>query len=71
MVHLAHQLALESDKVTADMVEVTEFPHLGQRYGVMGVPKTVANGQSAADGGMPEATFLEQVLRAAGLSADA
>ena len=52
--------------ITADMVETTEFPHLSQRYGVMGVPKTVANGQSAADGAVPEAQFLEQVLSVAG-----
>jgi predicted DsbA family dithiol-disulfide isomerase len=67
VVHLAHQFALESDKVVADMVEVTEFPHLGQRYGVRGVPKTVVNEQSAAEGAMPEAQFLERVLAMAGI----
>ncbi|MFB0517106.1 MAG: thioredoxin family protein [Candidatus Neomarinimicrobiota bacterium] len=71
VVHLAHQFALESDKVVADMVEVIEFPHLGQRYGVMGVPKTVANEQSAAEGALPEAQFLERVLMAAGKGARA
>jgi len=35
---LAHQLAIESDLITADMVEVTEFPYLGQKYQVMGRP---------------------------------
>jgi hypothetical protein len=31
-VRLAQQLAIESDLITADLVEVTEFPHLAQRY---------------------------------------
>ena len=62
---LAHQFALENDKITADMVEATEFPHLVQRYGVMGVPKTVANDQDAAEGALPELNFLERVLQAA------
>ena len=40
---LAHQLAIESDLVTADMVESSEFPHLANKYSVMAVPKTVVN----------------------------
>jgi len=63
---LAHQFAMENDKITADMVEATEFPHLVQRYGVMGVPKTVANDQDAAEGALPELNFLERVLQASG-----
>ncbi len=65
-VRLAHQFAMESDRVTADMVEAGEFPELSLRYNVSGVPKTVANERSAAEGMMPEAAFLEQVLAAAG-----
>ncbi|OQX84397.1 MAG: glutaredoxin [Candidatus Latescibacteria bacterium 4484_7] len=61
-VALAHQFAIESDKVTADMVEAIEFPHLSQRYQVMGVPKTIANEKSAAEGALPEAHFLQKVL---------
>jgi predicted DsbA family dithiol-disulfide isomerase len=65
VVHLAHQFAMESDKVKADMVEITEFPHLAQRYGVRGVPKTVANEQNAAEGAMQEGMFLERIFAAA------
>ena len=64
-VHLAHQFAMESDLVTADMVEATEFPELSQRYGVMGVPKTIANDRTAAEGALPESHFLDHVLQAA------
>ncbi|MCB0304967.1 MAG: thioredoxin family protein [Calditrichaeota bacterium] len=59
---LAHQFAMENDLITADMVEVTEFPHLAQRYGVRGVPKTVANEVSVAEGALPETHLLNNLL---------
>ena len=62
---LAHQLAFASDKVTADMVEVSEFPHLGQRYNVMGVPRTVINEDIFIEGAAPEAMLLEKLKAAA------
>jgi glutaredoxin-like protein len=65
---MAHQLALASDKVTADMVEVTEFPHLGQRYNVMGVPRTVINEETYIEGAVPEAMLLEKLKTAVGLA---
>lgn len=43
------------------MVELTEFPHLAQRYQVMGVPKTVMNETQSFDGAMPEAVVVEMV----------
>ncbi len=63
-VSLAHQFAFESELVTADMVEAIEFPHLSQRYQVMGVPRTIANEKVAAEGALPEAHFLESILSA-------
>ncbi len=62
---LAHMLAYASDKVTADMVEVTEFPHLGQRYNVMGVPRTVINDDTFIEGAAPEMMLLEKLKAAA------
>lgn len=62
---LAHMLAFASDKVTADMVEVTEFPHLGQRYNVMGVPRTVINDDTYIEGAAPEHMLLEKLKAAA------
>jgi hypothetical protein len=59
---LAHQFALESENVVADMVEVTELPDLGNRYNVAGVPQTVVSEQAAAEGAMPEDHFLERAL---------
>ena len=67
-VALAHRLALASDKVRADMVEVTEFPHLGQRYQVMGVPRTVINEHTSLEVAAPEAMLLQKLKDAVALS---
>lgn len=61
---LAQQLAIESDLVTADLVEVTEFPHLAQRYQVRAVPRTIVNETAAIEGALPEAQFVEAVIAA-------
>ncbi|NOZ30012.1 MAG: glutaredoxin [Chloroflexi bacterium] len=63
-VRLAHQLALESDLITADMVEAIEFPHLANKYQVMGVPRTVINEDYHLEGAVPEPMLLERVLQA-------
>lgn len=59
---LAHQLAIESDLITADMVEATEFPDLVQRYAVRGVPKTVINGATFIEGSLPESDYVDQIM---------
>jgi glutaredoxin-like protein len=65
-VRLGHQFALASNKITSDMIESTEFPHLAHKYNVSGVPKTIINETISIDGAVPEAVFLENVLKAAG-----
>lgn len=64
-VTLAHNLAYVSNKITADMVEVTEFPHLGNRYQVMGVPRTVIGEEVYVEGAVPERMLLEKLKAAA------
>ena len=64
-VRMGHELALASARVTADMVMVTEFPHLVQRYGVMAVPKIVVNETRSFEGALSEEMFVEQVVNAA------
>lgn len=61
---LAHQMALESELVTADMVEATEFPHLSMKYSVMGVPRTVINETVHMEGAAPEPMLLAKVQEA-------
>jgi glutaredoxin-like protein len=66
MVRMAHKLALMSDLIKADMVASTEFPHLANKYSVLGVPKTIVNdGAVEIDGALPEPAFVQQVMRAA------
>lgn len=57
-------MAMENPLITADVVEVAEFPHLGQRYQVMGVPKTVFNDTVSVEGAVPEAQFVAKLLTA-------
>jgi len=57
-------MAVESDYVTAEMVEATEFPQLAIDYQVRGVPRTVINESRFVDGMVPEPVMLQQVLAA-------
>jgi len=59
---LAHQFAMESDLVRADMIDASEFLHLAQKYSVMGVPKTVINEKTEFVGAVPEELFVQQVM---------
>jgi glutaredoxin-like protein len=63
-VRLAHRLAIESDFIWADMVESNEFVPLAQKYGVMGVPKTIINERQEIGGVVPEDLLVLHVLNA-------
>jgi len=63
-VRLGHQFAIVTPRIKSDMVEATEFPHLIQKYNVVGVPKTIINETHAIEGAIPEEMFLEQILKA-------
>ena len=65
-VRLAHMLAMESDLITADMVEAIEFPHLANKYAVYGVPRTVINEKVHQEGAVPEPMLLAKLLEAIG-----
>ncbi len=56
-------MALESDLVTADMVEATEFPHLVNKYQVRGVPRTVVNETIHFEGALPEAQLVAELKK--------
>jgi glutaredoxin-like protein len=64
-VHLAHQMAMASDKIQADMVEAIEFPHLSNKYNVMGVPRTVINETGFVEGAVPEVALLMKLMQTA------
>jgi len=62
---LAHQMALESPMVEAEMVEAMEFPDLSNRFGVSGVPQTTINyGAGTVLGAVPEDHLLSEIRRA-------
>ena len=70
---LAHAVAIENPRITADVIEVQEFPALTQMYNVRGVPKTVMGTPSPLAGVLPqiqfvgavgETEFVEKVLEA-------
>ncbi len=61
---LGFNLAVASDLVTADMVEATEFPHLSNKYGVMGVPRSVINEGYHIEGAAPEPMVLDKIREA-------
>jgi glutaredoxin-like protein len=58
---LAHRMAMESDKIKADMVEASEFPHLSNKYNVMGVPRTIINEDHVIEGAAPEPTIIKKI----------
>ena len=57
-------MAIENEHVIADVVEVTEFPHLAQRYSIRGVPKTVINENVEFIGNVEESQFMQHLQRA-------
>jgi predicted DsbA family dithiol-disulfide isomerase len=61
---LAHKLAIENEHITADVVEVSEFIDMAQRYQVQGVPKIVVNDRIEMVGAYPEPRFMQEVLKA-------
>ena len=61
---MAHKLAIENEHITADVIEVSEFIDMAQRYRVQGVPKTVINDRIEVVGAVPEPRFIQEVLKA-------
>jgi len=64
-VRLAFKFAIESDKITADGIEVTGYPDLARKYNVSSVPKTVVGETHEFVGAGPEAMLLKHVQEAA------
>jgi glutaredoxin-like protein len=66
-VRLAHRFAIESELVRSDMIESIEFPHLANKYGVYGVPRTVINETVHQEGAVPEPMMLAKLAEALGM----
>ena len=59
---IAHKLAVESDMISADVIDAGEFPTLAQKYSVIGVPKIVINETVEFVGAFNEDLFAEHVV---------
>lgn len=57
-------MAVESEHITADVIEANEFPDLSNAFQVSGVPKIVINDRIELLGSQREARFLQAVLEA-------
>ena len=57
---------MESGRITAQIVEASEYPDLVRKYRVSGVPKTVANDTVEILGARDEETFIRTAIGAAG-----
>lgn len=53
---------MESEHITADCIEATEFPDLVSQYRVYAVPKTVINQTQTFEGALPESHFLDAIM---------
>ena len=71
LARLAYAMALESPRVTADVVELQGFPELAGIYRVLGVPKTIINDSVQFTGAVSEDELLQRVLQAVGLVEEA
>ncbi len=67
-VRMAHMMAMESELVTGDMIEASEFPQLANKYFVSAVPKVIINEEVEFEGALPEKNYLEKVFEAEGLA---
>ena len=61
---LAHDMALASPNVVADMVDASTYMELAGHYRVMGVPVTYVDGSLSQVGAAPEARILALVQQA-------
>lgn len=62
LIHISHRMAMENDNITANVIDITEFPHLAMRYKVVDVPFTIVNNKEAIAGALDENDFIERIL---------
>ncbi len=58
---LAHQIAVASEYVVADVVEVDALPELAHEYRVTSVPKTLVNASVELLGSQSESSLLDAI----------
>jgi len=63
MARLAYQVALESPRISTEVIEATEFPELSQRYQVRAVPTTVIDEKMSFAGAVPDNLLVDTIER--------
>jgi predicted DsbA family dithiol-disulfide isomerase len=63
-------MAMASPMITAEVIEVQEFPELAQKYQIRGVPMTVVNDRETLMGAVPAIHLVEALERVGGGAAD-
>ena len=61
MSRLAHQLAVESDRVATDVVEIETVPELAERYRVTSVPRVVIDDSVELVGSQSDTSLLDAI----------
>ena len=61
---MAHKLAIHHPLITADCIEVSEFPDMIQKYNISGVPKIVVNETIEFVGAQSAEVFLDAIKQA-------
>ncbi len=60
---LAHKLAMASPHITAEMIDASEFPDLGDRFGVRAVPHTVIDDTLHLEGALAERDMVARLCQ--------
>jgi glutaredoxin-like protein len=60
---MAYALAIENENVTADVIEIEEFPALARQYGIRSVPMSIVNEIMQIAGLTSEQEFVDKVLQ--------
>lgn len=63
MAILAHQMAIESKLIRAELLDATEFPDLVRKHAIRGVPKTIINGAASIEGAVSAESFATAILQ--------
>jgi glutaredoxin-like protein len=63
-VRTGHAMAFLNEHIKADVIELIEFPHLAQKYNVIGVPRVVINENDFFEGALPDRIYLAKIFKA-------
>jgi glutaredoxin-like protein len=64
MARLAYHMALESPRISTEVIEAAEFPELSQRYQVRAVPTTIIDEKMSLAGTVPDDLLIDTIEQA-------